>query len=357
MKQSNTNYFYLLRILAIVFVITFHVYTYGSSFFDERSTLAQFGQIFLVALGRNGVSIFFMISGALLINNKTSDSLSHVLKHRVFRIFVYILLGTIIALMTQYYLHGKVYSIVELPKVFIEDQIENRLWFLYIMMGLYMCLPILNGLVKTNDKLILMLTIFCLINVQLKDFVVDFFGVKPDYELPLAGSAYLGAFLTGYLLHKYTLSKKAYSLIYLLGFLAFIINIYLTFTSSVDKGQIVNTYWTNTSIFTYMSAISIFLIFKNLSLTNAFSNDYIKIVSKSTLYVYLIHTTIIDSLVIILGYDKDAMTLSKALILIVLTTIISFIFAVCLQMLEKYILNLINKLKYKDNKLIYNSMH
>lgn len=138
-KKERIFYYDFLRAFAIIAVIICHVdYFFG----PLTSTTQIIVQMTFHDIGRMGVPIFLMISGALLLNREYPD-LSQFLKKRFVRI-IYPFIFWIILILAQIYYYGG--NPTYLWKVFIGE--PSITWYFWVLIGIYLFLPILNSFVK-----------------------------------------------------------------------------------------------------------------------------------------------------------------------------------------------------------------
>lgn len=138
-KKERIFYYDLLRAFAIIAVIICHVSLFLGPITTQTGIIARmtFGDI-----GRIGVPIFLMISGALLLNREYPD-LSQFLKKRFARI-VYPFIFWIILILGQLYYYN--YNSAFLWKVFIGE--PSVLWYFWVLIGIYLFIPVINSFIK-----------------------------------------------------------------------------------------------------------------------------------------------------------------------------------------------------------------
>ena len=137
--KKRIFYFDEIRALAILFVILCHTTTIYHPFNYSFSPLAI--PSILNMLGWVGVPLFFMISGALLLNREYT--LKDFFKRRFTRILYPFIFWMIITLSLYYFFLG--FGEKELLKVFFGD--NRYTWFIWVMMGIYLILPVLNSFI------------------------------------------------------------------------------------------------------------------------------------------------------------------------------------------------------------------
>ena len=138
-KKERIFYYDVLRAFAIIAVIICHL----DHFFGPLTTPTQvITQMAFHDIGRIGVPIFLMISGALLLNREY-PSLSDFLRRRFTRI-IYPFIFWIILILGQLYLHG--YNNQFMWGVFIGE--PSITWYFWTLIGIYLFIPVINSFVK-----------------------------------------------------------------------------------------------------------------------------------------------------------------------------------------------------------------
>lgn len=138
-KKERIFYYDFLRAFAIIAVIICHV----DHFFGPLTGTTQIiAQMTFHDIGRIGVPIFLMISGALLLNREYPD-LGQFLKKRFARI-IYPFIFWIILILAQLTYYG--YNQTFIWNVFIGE--PSITWYFWVLIGIYLFLPILNSFVK-----------------------------------------------------------------------------------------------------------------------------------------------------------------------------------------------------------------
>lgn len=189
----------LLRVLSMFLVIVIHVSNYYCRANDDISPVSFYIAIVYNILARVAVPIFFMISGALLLNREYDEKKNN---QRIFRMVVVLVVSTIVYLIwDQYYLHKTITNSIEI--LFIPER--KMLWFLYVMIGLYIALPFIKVMVdhmdEKLDKKFLCLWLF--FNGFLYT-VKYFFSFDLKYFVPIInGTYYFGYFIVGHMILKY----------------------------------------------------------------------------------------------------------------------------------------------------------
>lgn len=346
-KNQRIYYLDILRVVACLCVILTHA---SSQFVVEEIGSFNFwiGNI-VDGLSRIAVPLFVMISGVLMLDKNyhytTKKLIKHIVKMIMFFVFWSAIYSIVLNIIEPVIIQHKPIDIKKIIGSFIEG--HYHLWFIYMIVGLYLILPLLRLWVKEENKkyveyFIILSIIFTYIIPQIISIgsnYSDIFENINDIIQERLNIKYVGGyttyFLLGWYIHNYDLKNK--KSIYALGVIGTIITIVGTYVLSVSTGKAVQMY-DNLSFNILFQSIMIFMLIKTkFQHTNNKENKFITIVSKNSLGIYAIHAAfvpIIYNLLIKAG-------LQIAIINISLVFIISFIIA----LLGSYIISKIPIIK------------
>ena len=141
----------LLKTIAIIMVIALHSQLFITDFIKDNK-ISTYIQYFIRILCE-GVAIFILVNGFLLINKKQFDFKKHLLK--TLKIFAILVIWSIILTISIQLIYKEPLKIIGIIKnIFITD-INNKytgvLWFLQNLIALYLIYPVLK-IVHDNNK-------------------------------------------------------------------------------------------------------------------------------------------------------------------------------------------------------------
>ena len=118
------------------------------------------------------VPVFLMITGALLLNPEKDITYKKCFLYARRILLALVLFGTTFALVMMVGSHQPINIGQALLQVF-EDKSFAHLWYLYILIGLYLTLPVIKGFINSASRetlgtLLLVLFVF--------DFIADYSG-------------------------------------------------------------------------------------------------------------------------------------------------------------------------------------
>ena len=277
-KKSGISYLRIFATVCVVFIHTCSTLTDNLELFS----LTVYQKIFFSAAYQSmywAVPAFFMITGSLLLERTIcyKDILFKYVKKIVIILLVF---GTTFSFIKQF-AQNKTFSIVLIKNTLfsvLEDTGFGHLWYLYVLIGLYLLLPVFNLISKLEkeeiEKLLLVLFLF--------DFcaplISNLTGVKIAFSIPATYPVFY--YVLGYYLSRFsTINNKISCLMIMIGELIIISsNILGFYTKSISSYS---------SPIIVIIAIGIFCLFKNLDYKNL--NYRIWMLDRLCLGVYIIH--------------------------------------------------------------------
>lgn len=306
-RQYHLDY---LRVFASIAIILLHVTAQSMPYVELVGTEWNIYNI-CNSVSRWGVPVFVMMSGALFLPREIPTKTLY--KKYILRMAIaYIVWSLFYAIAdpigTFIFTEGYVISPVKIIGSFISGAIH--LWFLPMIIGLYMCIPLIKQLTK-SDKLI---KYFLLLSFA-------FYFIKTQSELTanhfLSGYAQLifenvntvlrnlnmnlisgfsAYFILGFYLNKTNITKKRRLVIYILGVIGLALTILLNWYASKNANQSLEAFYGPTSVNVLLMSMAIFVWFKyNVKGNDKFNKIIIKL-SKYSFGAFLVHIFILQVL-------------------------------------------------------------
>jgi surface polysaccharide O-acyltransferase-like enzyme len=292
LDNKSTDWLDAVRWIATIAVITIHV---------VAPYLYQYGQIsnlnwniynIIDSLSRFAVPFFVMLSGALLLNR--SITLTDFLKKRFIRILIPFLFWSI-AYSIYHYFKADEYQNTNYLIYFISSLVDGasyHLWYIYMLIGLYLAIPILNKwIVNANNNLV-----HYFILIWFFGLTISFFDIRlsKDFSLTIF-TGYLGYLILGYYIaHR---SSKINTYLLLAIFIASVaFTFFATLIHPLVNGVFNGKYYQYLSINVVMASASLFMLVKNSFNLNKYYLDKIKYCNKYGFGVYLVHVFVLDAL-------------------------------------------------------------
>lgn len=234
------------------------------------------------------VPVFFMLSGALLLNLKREDPIGEFLKRRLTKVIIPLIFWSGVYIAYKVFEQGKTYTAWEMIVLFLTDDVYYHLWFMYVIIGLYIMAPFLKILVKNMDqKTFLYFLGIWLFFSGLLPFVQKMYGFEPALVAGLF-QPYIGYFLLGAYLVRYPLPKKAIWPLLGLSFIAYLATVYGTHNLTVKNGELDEFYYEHYRPTQIVISIFVFALFQHLG-PRIKPNPLITQISLATLGIYVIH--------------------------------------------------------------------
>lgn len=302
MKERDT-YTDILRILAVIFVILIH--TVAAQWYDLPLSSSGWKMMnALDSIARWTVPVFFMLSGAYILDPEKDISAKDIYGKYILRVLTALLFW---GLLYQIYdiIDKAVYenvpftaaSLAAIPKNFIFGFPYTHLWYIYRLIGLYMLAPFIRIFIKNASKkdieqlLILFIivgSVIPFINTVLRQqgssLAVSFKIVE------LTGFVFF--YIAGYYLRKYDASRPLQIFIYAAGIAGAVITTVLTDYYSCRNGVKTEDFYVNTTPNVAAMALALFTGAKQLFGRKQFSakaKSVITYLSSCTFGIFLVH--------------------------------------------------------------------
>ena len=342
-KKKNGRVFYLdiLRVIACLSVIMIH--TSAPYVVKDIGTFNFWvGNIF-DSLVRIGVPIFIMISGALMLDKnyeyETKKLIKHIIRMIIFFIFWSVLYCVIFEIIDKVIINNGPLSIKNIFINIIEG--HYHLWYIYMIIGLYLLVPLLRLWVYDKNKkyveyFIILSIIFTYIIPQIISIGSNYYAIFNNFNNILQNKlclTYVGGYTTyfilGWYINNYEIKYK--KIIYALGLIGLIITILGTYFLSSTLGRPLQMYG-RLDINVLFQSIAVFVFiktsFKNIKDNK---NKIINSISKYSLGIYAIHVLILTYTYRILesnGFNNSIINIPLVFIIsFLLSYLISFIFS------------------------------
>ncbi len=331
LKEARNLSLDIARIIAILAVIMIHVSSDFVTQFPPFSPEHVWGNIF-DSLSRIAVTFFLMISGSLLLDERKPISLRNLYFKKIvnllFLLFFWSLIYAIVNTIIYSNIDGTPISIDRIIKEFILGHFH--LWYFYMIVGLYAITPFLRAFTKkASPQLVLIFIIFSIFSQFSKPIIGLVTVYLPDFKIAetFIDSFYLqffSGFTSYYLIGWYVVhvgfDKIKRICIYVIGILSLIAVILLVFFTN----QSVLLY-TELDLLVLLYSLALFVLINKLKLKYSMQNKLhrlIKLISKLSFDMYLIHVAIFSLLFYFVPYSS--LPALYMLMVWIVTAIVSF---------------------------------
>lgn len=297
MKQHKI-YLDILNVLACISVIYMHCNGIVHSF---SNTTAWKQSMIIETIAYWAVPVFFMISGATLLNYRDRYDTKTYLKKRIIRVGLPFIIWSTINLMWKLKV-GKIvvadFTVSSLITLYLNSQIENVYWFFIPLFAVYFSIPVLSKIVRERRILNYMMVLgFATYSVFPTMFSVLGITYNSSLNFPLTGG-YVLYVLLGYYLDTEEISLKRRSVIYLFAVLGAGIRYFSTIYFSVKTGEIYKMFWGYLNFPTVVLSMGVFVLIKYIKWDKIFNTlqsiEIISNISSTSFGIYLIHMIIMN---------------------------------------------------------------
>ena len=343
----------ILRIIAIIGVICIHT---GASFIItyDTHTIEFFSANILAGLCYFAVPVFLMISGALLLNeNKPFEDRKFIrgswFKLVLITIFWVIFYGLFygygLPILTYQptSLHTFLYYLVNVQSAGVP-----HLWFMYMIIGIYLFVPILRLFVKKENKKYIFWLIIGAFLVQCIPKTLSFLTATADFTIldfvdqfyltPLTG--FIFYFLLGWYLTNFDLSKNKRRILYISGITATIIGIWVVQTFLTQNPAVFDSFYGPQNICGALWGIAVFVFITTLFKDKENNHPRIKELSRFVFGIYIIHALFLVLFITFIPYSTFALQIP----IIYLLTVVVVVFV-----LSYAVVFLVSRIKYVKN--------
>lgn len=264
-KQSRVPYFDVLNVVACLAVILIH-HNGLAHHFSPSSAWVEAMVIECVAYW--AVPVFFMLSGATLLDYKKRYSTRVYFKKRIRRSIVPFIAWSALGYAWKVAI-GQMHTVG--PKSFVSMMLNSQIidvyWFFIPLFGLYLAYPLLAEIVENVGEKYLWygVGLYVVFNATLP-MIAAMLGVKfnPDIKTPIFFS-YMIYPILGYLLSKRSIGKREARAIYLLGAVALLLKFFITVIISLRTQKLYTVFFNYQYITTILLAAAVFVLAKRIS--------------------------------------------------------------------------------------------
>lgn len=309
LTKNRIYSFDMMKIFSVIAVVLIH----SSSKFIEEATVFASSDFFFAnlynAVSRFAVPVFTMISGALMLDEEKELPIkliySKYIKNIVYIFLFWSALFTIEFAVIVPLDKGWTIHFDKVLLYFVQG--HYHLWYLFMIIGLYISIPILKQFVRRdNEKLVVYFLKVGFIVQGVLPFIIQMIKTFDDKNLSetlklFSFHTFLGFsfyYVLGWYLHNFTLKKKTRNIIYILGAVSVVFSVVFTYFMSVNQGKPYLITYKNFYFNNVLYAVAVFLLFKQIFDKKQFSEKsgrIIKYISSMTFGVYIIHPFFIET--------------------------------------------------------------
>lgn len=303
MKNKQKLDIEIMRIIAAYFVIFNHTGDKGYFLFSlyDKQSLHFWIYLFISVFCKFSVPLFFMITGALMLNREP-EPLENLWKNRIFNMMKVLLLWSLFYYFVEICMGTQEFSVKNFVIRFYDSSWNVSFWYLYAYIPLLMSLPILQKFAKSlSDKdFIYLILLFMAFNSLLPVFQYYFWqerhNLNSNFRLNWICSIVFFYPCLGYFLEhriRQFWNKKKIVLLWIINFLSIIISCYMTYmkinNTGISDGANSETFH---STFVFINCIAVYVscqYFFREKEVNEILKKVIISIGECTFGIYLLH--------------------------------------------------------------------
>jgi len=337
-NNGRVEYLDLLKVISAFAVIIIHVLSPVVAFYSENITS---GELIIYKTIKYfcswAVPCFVMITGALLLNTNKEIGYKLLLRKYLLRIIYAIILFGFFYAWLEIIFNEKTISLFQLPIVFyniLTNKLWDHMWYLYMLIGLYLILPILKGFIRNvRDSDFIFILIVLFISNSILPWVTSLFNISLGIQIQTA-SIYIFYTLIGYYLSINKKINKKLSLI--LIFIPLVFDFLIS--CNICKWTNYSNEFSYNSPMVVMMAIGIFSLIQNYTKKSRLVNQ----IARISFAIYLIHPLYINIVLKLLKINplryNSILVVMILMIIIPITSILTSIILYKIPVLRKYVL-------------------
>ncbi len=308
-SRKRVLYFSILNIVACFGVIMLHCNSAAFWGFEKSKTWIS-GNL-IETLFYFPVPIFFMLSGATLLNYRKRYSTKAFLAKRFQKTLIPFLFWSIIALFYSILVSGATdWNPLHIVSNILNTRYMGIYWFFIALFAIYLSMPVLSAIEdKLKMKVYGYAIVIGLIFVSILPLACNLLHIEYNFELvpPVVGG-YVIFILLGYYLSKIDLSKKQRMIIYLAGLLGLIVHFVGSWYLSYRHNELSMTFKGYNNLPSVLYAVAVFVWFKYCNydkITSRFPKfeQLVNQLASLTFGIYLIHGFVVYGLPQLTGLD------------------------------------------------------
>lgn len=320
------NYISILNVLACIGVVILH--TFETGYTSDANFVFE---VLIRAIAYCAVPVFFMITGATLIDYRERYDTKTFFKKRLLKVIIPLIIWSIIYFIINFF-KGK-FSINDLSFKFVFEyfflvKTNPIFWFFVVIIGIYLAIPVISLIPQeSRRKAFLYIIIITFVFNQFLTDLLYHLNLNYNYDLkfPLTYSGWISFIFIGYYIDKYEIVKKHRVIIYVLGIIGFLTMVVPTIFISYHKNESCSWFDEYYDAPCVLYSASVFLFFKSKINNNQIVTKimpFFNFVAPTTLGIYVLHIAIRDFLRYFYTYSYFGMNLVLTLSILTICFIV-----------------------------------
>lgn len=320
------NYISILNVLACIGVVILH--TFETGYTSDANFVFE---VLIRAIAYCAVPVFFMITGATLIDYRERYDTKTFFKKRLLKVIIPLIIWSIIYFIINFF-KGK-FSINDLSFKFVFEyfflvKTNPIFWFFVVIIGIYLAIPVISLIPQeSRRKAFLYIIIITFVFNQFLPDLLYHLNLNYNYDLkfPLTYSGWISFIFIGYYIDKYEIVKKHRVIIYVLGIIGFLTMVVPTIFISYHKNESCSWFDEYYDAPCVLYSASVFLFFKSKINNNQIVTKimpFFNFVAPTILGIYVLHIAIRDFLRYFYTYSYFGMNLVLTLSILTICFIV-----------------------------------
>lgn len=341
MNNNRIKWIDYLKVFASIAVISIH-YTADKVVNGNIDSMGWLVYVLYNSFSRFAVPIFVMVSGANFLKKKTS--IKNIYSKYIFRLLI------------SYFVWSFIYKIYYEKDGIVSIFLGHvHLWYIPMLIGIYLSLPILYKIVECKKTtfyflglsfifIFLMPTVSALVTTYGSEVLINNYSIVDKFILKFRLNIFMGYnfyFILGFVLSTIQFNIKQRFSLYSLSFFASLMIFILTASLSIEQQKTNITFTNNLLIFTLSQSIGLFIWFRYNSVRFKVVDNIVIFLSRISYGSYLIHIIVLKEVVdrfklYSISFNSLLMVPLVVIIVFSISMLISFILSK-IPYLNKYI--------------------
>ena len=301
-EQTNKKHSWIsnLRVLATCAVILLHVSVCVAYQFGQIEAYKWWIANLFDGICHSAVPLFVMITGALLIPQDIG--IKSFMQKRLKRILMPFLFWSAIYVIYNFFkdttgIHYSFFDILKISYLKLTNGAYYHLWFVYMIIGMYLIIPILKKWVKncSEKEMIYFLTIWAITLVFMNPIIHKYMPkVEIQFFAGFVGYLVLGYYLSTKPVEKMKNIRKIAVLIIIIGTLITVLG---TWWISARQGRINELFYDYLTPNIFLIATGIFIFVKTSCFNSQKSSRLLNFIDSYSFGIYLGHILVLEFLI------------------------------------------------------------
>lgn len=296
MTEKRVGYLSILRAAGCVAIVILHTFYLGLSAY-AATTAHQILSMVVRNILLWAVPCFVMVSGALLLDPEKEMTIAKIARTYLRRVLLALLIATFVFSLFDA-LVGEGFSVAQLFRDWLADLWTNgswpHMWYLYLLIGLYLMLPLYRLVTATRDTRILLYAIGIFFVFLSVIPTIGYISGRASGLYLLSYTVYPFYFFMGYALHTGTISLPrtvAWTLVVAGTLILFLCTVFSVRTGNEALRSLSGSY---ASVPVAMQAIGLFSLLRNgRKMTKGSVARFLLRVDAMSFGIYLVHVLFI----------------------------------------------------------------